>query len=67
MQRGVEAKSVTVGRHCEIADEWLTREARNEIHICDSNMNGSYEREVISRRYVDTQTKSKHLIVTINY
>ena len=39
-----------VGRHCEIADEWLTRGARNEIHICDSNMNGSSEREVISRR-----------------
>ena len=39
-----------VGWGCEIADEWLTRGARNEIHICDSNMNGSSEREVISRR-----------------
>ena len=39
-----------VGRHCEITDECPTRGASNEIHICDSNMNGSYEREVISRR-----------------
>ena len=46
---------LSVGRHCEIADEWLTRGARNEIHICDSYMNGSSEREVISRRYADTK------------
>ena len=47
-----------VGWGCEIADEWLTRGARNEIHICDSNMNGSYEREAISRRYADNETDS---------
>ena len=46
-----------VGRHCEIADEFLTRGARNVIHICYSNMNGSYEREVIPRRYADTKQK----------
>ena len=44
-----------VGWGCEIADEWLTRGARNEIHICDSNMNGSYEREAISRRYPNNE------------
>ena len=52
-QLGGEAAKV--GRHCEIADEWLTRGARNIIHICDSNMNGSSEREAISRRYADTK------------
>ena len=50
-------KAAKVGRHCEIADEWLTRGARNIIHICDSNMNGSSEREAISRRYADSETK----------
>ena len=54
-QLGSEAAKV--GRHCEIADEWLTRGARNIIHICDSNMNGSSEREAISRRYADSETK----------
>ena len=44
-----------VGWGCEIADEWLTRGASNEIHICDSNMNGSYEREAISRRYPNNE------------
>ena len=44
-----------VGRHCEITDKWLTRGARNEIHICDSNMNGSSEREAISRRYPNNE------------
>ena len=57
---GLDAKSALeaakVGRHCEIVDECLTRGARNEIHICDSNMNGSYEREAISRRYADNET-----------
>ena len=52
--RGIEAKSKSeteaITRHCEITDECLTRGASNEIHICDSNMNDSYEREVISRR-----------------
>ena len=41
-----------VGRHCEITDKWLTQGARNEIHICDSNMNDSYEQEIISRHEV---------------
>ena len=45
-----------VGRHCEITDECPTRGASNEIHICDSNMNGSYEREAISRRYADNES-----------
>ena len=45
-----------VGRDCEITDEYSTRGASNEIHICDSNMNDSYEREVISRRYPDNET-----------
>ena len=45
-----------VGWGCEIADEWLTRGARNEIHICDSNMNGSSERKAISRRYPNNET-----------
>ena len=57
---GLDAKSALeaakVGRHCEIADECLTRGARNVIHICDSNMNGSSEREAISRRYADNET-----------
>ena len=52
-RRCEDAKSVTeadaIDRHCEITDECLTRGASNEIHICDSNMNDSYEREVISR------------------
>ena len=70
MPRCIDAKSVTeinfvnsgdehesiVGWGCEIADEWLTRGARNEIHICDSNMNGSSEREAISRRYPNNET-----------
>ena len=47
---------VTVGRHCGITDECSTRGARNEIHICDSNMNGSSEREVISRHYADKES-----------
>ena len=51
---GGEHESI-VGWGCEIADEWLTRGARNEIHICDSNMNGSYEREAISRRYPNNE------------
>ena len=42
-------KTEAISRHCEIADEYSTRGASNEIHICDSNMNDSYEREVISR------------------
>ena len=58
--RGIEAKSKSeteaISRHCEITDECLTRGASNEIHICDSNMNDSYEREVISRRYPDNET-----------
>ena len=58
--RGIEAKSKSeteaITRHCEITDECLTRGASNEIHICDSNMNDSYEREVISRRYPDNET-----------
>ena len=45
-------------RHCGITDECPTRGASNEIHICDSNMNGSYEREVILRRYADNETKT---------
>ena len=45
----------SVGRICEITDECLTRGARNEIHICDSNMNGSSEREVISRHQSDNK------------
>ena len=52
---GDEHESI-VGWGCEIADEWLTRGARNIIHICDSNMNGSSEREAISRRYADNET-----------
>ncbi len=48
-----------VGWDCEIADEWLTRGARNEIHICDSNMNGSYEREAISRRYPNSEKSTQ--------
>ena len=52
---GNEHESI-VSWGCEIADEWLTRGARNEIHICDSNMNGSSEREAISRRYADNET-----------
>ena len=48
-----------VGRHCGITYECLTRGASNEIHICDSNMNGSYEREVIPRRYADTKLPIK--------
>ena len=52
---GDEHESI-VGWGCEIADEWLTRGARNVIHICDSNMNGSSEREAISRRYADNET-----------
>ena len=52
---GDEHESI-VGWGCEIADEWLTRGARNEIHICDSNMNGSSEREAISRRYPNNET-----------
>ena len=51
---GDEHESI-VGWGCEIADEWLTRGARNVIHICDSNMNGSSEREAISRRHADTK------------
>ena len=51
---GDEHESI-VGWGCEIADEWLTRGARNEIHICGSNMNGSYEREAISRRYPNSE------------
>ena len=42
-------KTEAISRHCEITDEYSTRGASNEIHICDSNMNDSYEREVISR------------------
>ena len=67
--RGKDAKSVTeinfvnsgdehesiVGWGCGIADEWLTRGARNVIHICDSNVNGSSEREAISRRYPNNE------------
>ena len=45
-----------VGRDCEITDEYSTRGASNEIHICNNNMNDSYEREVISRRYPDNET-----------
>ena len=41
-----------VGWGCEIADEWLTRGARSEIHICDNNVNDSYEQEIISRHEV---------------
>ena len=41
---------------CEITDECLTRGARNEIHICNSNMNGSSEREAISRHYPNNET-----------
>ena len=55
-QLGSEAAKV--GRHCGITDECSTRGASNEIHICDSNMNGSCEREVILRRYADNVTKS---------
>ena len=35
-----------------------TRRASNEIHICVSCMNDSYEREVISRCYADTKQKN---------
>ena len=54
--RQLRSQATKVGRYSEIADEWLTRGARNEIHICDSNMNGSSEREAISRRYADNET-----------
>ena len=42
-------KTEAISRHCEITDEYSTWGTSNEIHICDSNMNDSYEREVISR------------------
>ena len=57
-QLGSQAAKFFVGRHCGITDECPTRGASNEIHICDSNMNGSYEREVILRRYADNETKT---------
>ena len=79
MPRGLDAKSVTevilynscnehesiVGWGCEITDECSTRGASNEIHICDSNMNGSYEREVISRRQPNNETENFSIVGTM--
>ena len=48
-----------VGWACEITYECLTRGARNEIHICDSNMNDSSEREVISRHQPNNEIIEK--------
>ena len=78
MPRGKDAKSVTkvildnscnehesiVGWACEITDECSTRGASNEIHSCNSNMNDSYEREVISRHQPNNETvfESEHML-----